>query len=120
VSERRAAKRYPVEVPIAGWDSKSKCFEGRTRDLSTSGVYMHTNQPMKTNERFLMLTGFPGRVPDDTRPLMWAHCRVVRVEPRRVDGGGFVGIAAVIEEYTMAATHSGRPRGAVQMAVQSA
>lgn len=111
--ERRAAQRFEIAVPIMGWGSEEKYFDGWTRDVSTSGVYLVANRAstngvylaasrsVKQNESFLFLMRFPGLFPDEKNALLWAYCRAVRIEPECVHGGGCVGIAAVVEQYTL-------------------
>ena len=113
MTERRAARRFKIAVPIMGWGSEEKHFDGWTRDVSTSGVYLVANRAstnvvyvaashsVKQNESFLFLMKFPGLFPDEKNSLLWGYCRAVRIEPNCVDGNACVGIAAVVEEYTL-------------------
>jgi hypothetical protein len=113
MTERRTARRFEIAVPIMGWGSEEKYFDGWTRDVSTSGVYLVANRAstngiylaashsVKQNESFLFLMKFPGDFPQENESLLWAYCRAVRVEPECVHGGACVGIAAVVEQYTL-------------------
>jgi hypothetical protein len=113
MTERRAARRFEIVVPIMGWGSDEKFFDGWTRDVSTSGVYLVANRvvangaylaashSVKQNESFLFLMRFPGLFPDERNGLLWAYCRAVRIEPKCDDRGACVGIAAVVEQYTL-------------------
>jgi hypothetical protein len=44
---------------------------------------------------------FPGHLPEENNELLWAYCRVVRIEPRRIHGDACMGIAAVVEQYVL-------------------
>jgi PilZ domain-containing protein len=101
MTERRTARRFEIAVPIMGWGSGAKCFNGQTCDLSTNGVYLVANGEVKPSESFVFLMQFPGLFSGEGNGLLWAYCRAVRVEPRNVDGVACVGIAAAVERYTL-------------------
>jgi hypothetical protein len=101
MTERRTARRFEISLPIMGWGSEAKCFDGCTLDVSTNGVYLLASHAVKPNESFLFLMRFPGLFSDEKDSLLWAYCRAVRVEPKCMDGGACVGIAAVVEQYTL-------------------
>jgi hypothetical protein len=111
--ERRTARRFEITVPIMCWGSAAKCFCGRTRDVSTSGIYLIAKCELEPNEWFLLLMRFPGLFPDENNSLLWAYCRVLRIEPKGVDGEGCVGIAAAVEQYTSPLCTSAAMHGAV-------
>lgn len=107
--DQRTARRFEMVVPMMGWGSSDRCFDGWTRNVSTSGVYLVANRRsangeylaarrcVKQNESFVFLMRFPGR--EDG--LLWAYCRAVRIEPNCEGGSACVGIAAVVEQYTL-------------------
>jgi len=113
MTEQRAARRFEVAVPMMGWGSDERYFDGWTRDVSTSGVYLVANRrsangvclaarrSVKQNESFVFLMRFPGSFPGHEDGLLWAYCRAVRIEPDCGGGSACVGIAAVVEQYTL-------------------
>jgi hypothetical protein len=111
--ERRTARRFEIVVPVMCWGSAAKCFHGRTRDLSTSGIYLIANCELEPNEWLLLLMKSPGLLPDENNSLLWAYCRVVRIEQTGVDGEGSIGIGAMVEQYTLPLCTSATVRSAV-------
>jgi hypothetical protein len=113
MTERRIARRFEIAVPVMCWGSSAKCFDGNTRDVSATGIYLITHHELDPREWFLLLMRFPGLFSDDNNSLLWAYCRVVRVEPNSVDGVACVGIAAIVEQFTLPSFRSAAMRGAV-------
>jgi hypothetical protein len=113
MTDRRTTRRFEIAVPVMCWGSSAKCFDGRTRDVSASGIYLTTHQELGPTEWFLLLMRFPGLFPDDNNSLLWAYCRAVRVEPNCIDGHSCVGIAAVVEQFTLPSFRSAAMRSAV-------
>jgi hypothetical protein len=111
--ERRIARRFEITVPVMCWGSSAKCFDGRTRDVSATGIYMITHHELEPKEWFLLLMRFPGLFPDENNSLLWAYCRVVRTEPKSIDGVACVGIAAIVEQFTLPSFRSAAMRSAV-------
>lgn len=101
MTERRAAKRYDVSAPLLGWSSSLGYFQGKVRNLSTSGVYIMSDRAVKENEEFVILVKIPEMHADEDTSLLWVHCRAIRVEPAGADEFQGVGIAAVVDEYVM-------------------
>jgi hypothetical protein len=111
--DQRTARRFEMVVPMMGWGSNDRCFDGWTRNVSTSGVYLVANSRsasgeylaarrwVKQNESFVFLMRFPGSFPGREDGLLWAYCRAVRIEPNCEGGSACVGIAAVVEQYTL-------------------
>jgi len=101
MTERRTARRVEIAVPVMCWGSAAQCLDGRTRDISESGVFLIVNHELEPNEPFLLLMRFPGHLPEENNELLWAYCRVVRIEPRRIHGDACMGIAAVVEQSVL-------------------
>jgi hypothetical protein len=111
--ERRTTRRFEIAVPVMCWGGPAKCFDGRTRDVSATGIYLVTQHELEPKEWFLLLMRFPGLFPDENNSLLWAYCRVVRAEPKSIDGVAGVGIAAVVEQFTLPSSRSAAMRSAV-------
>jgi hypothetical protein len=120
MTDRRGSKRYPISLPLVAWDGDSNRLDGRTCDISARGLYFLADRRIKQNEKVLILTVFPGAAFEARESLLWAHCRVLRVEPRRVGGTSCTGVAAVIESFTMAEKPTARSWPVVRQAAESA
>jgi hypothetical protein len=88
-TDKRRARRFPMQLPVAikPEHSKNNAQTVQTRDVSSSGIYFEFETPMTvgTSVEFLMTIRCIGKV--------------VRVEPDAKMGNSHVGIAATIERY---------------------
>jgi hypothetical protein len=101
MTERRTAKRYEISAPLSAWSSSLGYFQGKVRNISTSGVYIVSDRTVKEHEEFVILLKIPEMHADEDTSLLWAYCRAIRVEPASVGEFKGVGIAAVVDEYVM-------------------
>jgi|SRR5215472_18651517 hypothetical protein len=99
-SERRAQRRIRRQIPI----TVASCAiepnsSAVTRDLSTSGIFFHTDSPIRQGSSLEIVLLLPPELTAGEK--RWVCCRasVVRVENR--DGAGF-GVAATIESMESA------------------
>jgi len=99
--ERRKTQRHQVSVPVSGWISNARLFEGVTRDVSTDGVYVWMNRAIEPGEPLVFLMRFPATFPDNRETLLWAYCKAVRVESNAGEDKYPHGVAAVTGEYSM-------------------
>lgn len=103
MTERRTARRYdlslPVEVrtPTAGTEVEPR--SGRTRDISTRGVYFTIDQDLAPGTELDFMLTLPAEITRGTEVFIRAHGRVVRVDRRQENGSEKVGVAAVIQKY---------------------
>ncbi len=88
--ERRQAWRYPVSL-----DVKLKKGEGVTRDLSSSGVFFETEQPL-TPGQLISFSFSLEKAYADVRLDLQCKGRIVRVER----GGRKLGVAVRIEWWS--------------------
>lgn len=96
ITERRQAIRLPMELPVELNEGM-----GITRDVSLSGVYFETNQPLVPNQPIMFTLMFEAR--SWRRPIrLECEGEVVRVEP----GKWRVGIATTISSYSFASEQS--------------
>jgi hypothetical protein len=96
------ARRYDLSLPVnvrtvAGGKSPSQI--GRTRDVSTRGVYLLLERAMSPSTEFDLNMALPGEVAGGLGAVVRALGKVVRVEEWIEDGNPRVGIAAVIRRY---------------------
>jgi hypothetical protein len=99
--ERRSARRYDLSLPIitkvpAGRrDSQT----GKTRDISTRGIYFVLDQDMEAGSELDITLTLPGEITRGAEVFVHAFGKVVRVEGRMEEGNARMGVAAVIERY---------------------
>jgi hypothetical protein len=102
MSERRVARRYDLSLPVmvripapgfAGTQS------GRTRDISTKGLYFVIDQEVRAGSNLDIMLTLPKEMTNGEEVLVKASGKIVRVESRMEDGNERLGVAAVIERY---------------------
>ena len=102
MSERRVARRYDLSLPVmvripapgfAGTQS------GRTRDISTKGLYFVIDQDVRAGSNLDIMLTLPKEMTSGEEVLVKASGKIVRVESRMEDGNERLGVAAIIERY---------------------
>ena len=73
--------------------------EGKTRDISTRGLYFVIEQDLAAGSELDITLTLPAEITQGTEVLVRALGKVVRVERRTEDGTARMGVAAVIERY---------------------
>lgn len=76
-------------------DSKN----GKTRDISTRGVYFVVDENLAPGSELDFMLTLPAEITQGTEVFIRAHGKVVRIEKRQEDGTERLGVAAVIEKY---------------------
>ena len=102
MTERRAARRYDLSLPVIiriPVDKGSRTRHGQTRDISTRGVYFTIDQDLAAGAELDITLTLPAEITRGTEVLVRAQGKVVRVERRSDDGHETIGVAAVIERY---------------------
>jgi c-di-GMP-binding flagellar brake protein YcgR len=104
MTERRTARRYDLSLPViirASQTNKTagESRSGRTRDISTRGIYFTINQELAAGAELDITLTLPAEITRGTEVFVRAQGRVVRVERRSDDGTDRMGVAAVIERY---------------------
>jgi len=100
--ERRAARRYDLSLPVmirAAAHGVAETQKGKTRDISTRGLYFVIDQDLGDGSDLDIMLTLPGEMTHGDEVLVKASGKVVRVEPRVEDGTPRQGVAAVIERY---------------------
>ena len=97
IEERRIVPRLSLQVPIVLVIPESgNRFNGRTRDLSSSGVFFYTDAPLEEYQEVDLLMTFPS---DLTRSPIQVSCmaKVLRVERDSVAAN--TGVAVAIQKF---------------------
>jgi hypothetical protein len=100
--DRRTARRYDLSLPISvrvpivkGAVSRT----GKTRDISTQGVYFNIDNNLSAGAELDMTMTFPAEVTGGSEVFIRATGKVVRVDKRSRNGDQKVGVAAVFEMH---------------------
>jgi c-di-GMP-binding flagellar brake protein YcgR len=88
----------PIIIRVPS-DRESNSQQGKTRDISTRGLYFVVNQNMEAGSQLDITLTLPAEMTQGTEVFVRALGRVVRVEPRSEDGNERMGVAAIIERY---------------------
>ena len=102
MSERRTARRYDLTLPVSIRLAAERIVsrqEGRTRDISTRGLFFVVQQDMDAGSELDITLTLPAEITNGTDVFVRAHGKVVRVERRIEEGEQRMGVAAVIERY---------------------
>ena len=102
MTERRTARRYDLSLPIIiriPDEHQDDSQEGKTRDISTRGLYFVIEQDLEAGSELDITLTLPAEITHGTEVFVRALGKVVRVERRMEDGTERMGVAAVIERY---------------------
>ncbi|MGB2589887.1 MAG: PilZ domain-containing protein [Candidatus Acidiferrum sp.] len=102
MTERRTARRYDLSLPViirVPTERETDSQEGKTRDISTRGLYFVIEQDMEAGSELDITLTLPAEITHGTEVFVRALGKVVRVERRMDDDSVRMGVAAVIERY---------------------
>jgi hypothetical protein len=102
MEERRTARRYDLTLPISIRFAAERLVnrqEGKTRDISTRGLYFVIGQDLDAGSELDITLTLPAEITRGTEVFVRAHGRVIRVDKRSDDDHETIGVAAVIERY---------------------
>jgi hypothetical protein len=102
MTERRTTRRYDLSLPViirVAAERIADAQEGKTRDISTRGLYFVIEQDLSTGSELDITLTLPAEITHGTEVFVRALGKVVRVERRTDDGTARMGVAAVIERY---------------------
>src|ERR1700722_2295856 len=102
MTERRTARRYDLSLPIIiriSAERQDDSQEGKTRDISTRGLYFVIEQDLGAGSGQDITLSLPAESPHGTELFVRPLGKVVRVERRMEGGTARMGVAAVIERY---------------------
>ena len=102
VTERRSARRYDLSLPVVirvPVEKEPSSRSGKTRDISTHGVYFLVDSELAPGAELDLTMTLPAEVTGGTEVFIRATGKVVRVERKPETNNDRVGVAAVIERY---------------------
>jgi hypothetical protein len=102
MTERRTTRRYDLSLPVIiriPTERRVDSQEGKTRDISTRGLYFVIGQDLEAGSELDITLTLPAEITHGTEVFVRALGKVVRVERRMEEGTARMGIAAVIERY---------------------
>ncbi len=102
MTERRNTRRYELSLPVvvrAPQKTEPESKNGKTRDISTRGVYFIIDEDIAPGAEVDFMLTLPAEITRGTEVFIRAHGKVVRVEKKDEDGTARMGVAAVIEKY---------------------
>jgi hypothetical protein len=102
MTERRTTRRYDLSLPVIiriPTEGQVDSQEGKTRDISTRGLYFVIEQDLEAGSELDITLTLPAEITHGTEVFVRALGKVVRVERRMEDGTARMGVAAVIERY---------------------
>jgi hypothetical protein len=85
-----------IRIPV---DKTTDSQNGRTRDISTRGVYFTLDKDLEAGAELDITLTLPSEITRGTEVLVRAQGRVIRVEHDDQEESKRVGVAAVIERY---------------------
>ncbi len=107
MTERRTARRYDLSLPViirVPVDKDISSRSGKTRDISTRGVYFTIDEDLTSGAELDITLTLPSEVTRGSEVFIRAMGKVVRVDKQRDAGTSRVGVAAVIERYEIIRT----------------
>jgi c-di-GMP-binding flagellar brake protein YcgR len=100
--ERRTTRRYDLSLPIIiriPAERELETQKGKTRDISTRGLYFVVEQNLETGSELDITLTLPAEITHGTEVYVRALGKVVRVERHSSEDPERMGVAAVIERY---------------------
>jgi len=107
--ELRKAHRYGLSLPVtvhAPTHEDSPQQTGRTRDISTRGVYFLIEADIKSGNPVSLTMTLPTGMTRGTDVLVNVTGKIVRVDDFSVDNFRKIGVAVSIEEYEIVRSNS--------------
>jgi hypothetical protein len=107
MTERRTARRYDLSLPVIiriPVEKEISSRNGKTRDISTRGVYFTIDQDLGAGAELDITLTLPAEVTRGSEVFIRAMGKVVRVDRKPENGSSRVGVAAVIERYEIIRT----------------
>jgi len=107
MTERRTARRYDLTLPViirVPVEKEMSSRNGKTRDISTRGVYFTIDQDLGAGAELDITLTLPSEVTRGSEVFIRAMGKVVRIDKTLESDSNRVGVAAVIERYEIIRT----------------
>ena len=107
MTERRTARRYDLSLPViirVPVDKEISSRSGKTRDISTRGVYFTIDQDLDAGAELDITLTLPAEVTRGSEVFIRAMGKVVRIDKKPENDSARIGVAAVIERYEIIRT----------------
>src|SRR6201982_2714021 len=111
MTERRVARRYDLSLPViirVPTERVADTQKGKTRDVSTRGVYFVLDQDLEAGSELDITLTLPAEITHGSDVFVRALGKVVRVERRMEDGSSRMGGAAGLERDDILRGKNGR------------
>ena len=102
MNDRRTTRRYELSLPVivrVPIDKEAASRTGKTRDISTRGVYFTIDNNLSAGTELDLTMILPAEVTGSTEVFIKATGKVIRVNKRSGNGDQKVDVAAVFEMY---------------------
>jgi len=102
MANRRTARRYELSLPVivrGPMDKEAASLTGRTRDISSQGVYFSIDNNLSAGTRLDLTMVLPAEATCGAEVFIRATGRIIRVDVRSGNGDQKVGVAAILERY---------------------
>lgn len=107
MTDRRTARRYDLSLPVLiKLPIEQDARNGKTRDISTRGVYFHIGNQLAAGSELDLTMTLPAEVTGGTEVFIRAIGKVVRVEKSPDNNDKQVGVAALIQRYEIVRNES--------------
>src|SRR6202051_2902844 len=97
MTERRTARRYDLSLPViirVPIEKETFSRSGKTRDISTRGVYFTIDQDLGAGAELDITLTLPAEVTRGSEVFIRAMGKVVRIDKKPDNGSTRVGVAA--------------------------
>ena len=95
--ERRASRRFALQLPVAVKHPRKGEIPAHTRDVSSRGISFYIDTPLEVGSDLQFTLTLPPEVTLTDAIRVRCYARVVRVDPG--PNGVGVAVAAVIDRY---------------------
>jgi hypothetical protein len=107
--ERRAAQRFPFQIPVS-IRLKDSTVEavGVTQDVSAKGAFLYTDMAAAEGDSVQFSLTLPAEITFAQSAPVCCHGRITRVVPQEI--GPKFGLAVTVERYEFLATKPEKPK----------
>jgi hypothetical protein len=107
MTDRRTARRYDLSLPVLiRVPLERDACNGKTRDISTRGVYFVVQNPLDAGAELDLTMTLPAEVTGGTEVFIRAIGKVVRVDKPPENSDRHIGVAALIQRYEIVRNES--------------